>query len=69
MMGISEQALETLSEKAVPLSEQLVGIVEGELVSMISLGVCAGFIMGTLFALAAYGIFKAISLLSIKKYN
>lgn len=69
MMGISEQVLEKISEETIPLSEQVVEIVEGELVSMISLGVCAGFIIGTLFALAAYGIFKAISLLSIKKYN
>ena len=48
------------------VQEQILGIVKEELIPLISMGVCSGFIWGTLFSLAAYGIFKAISLLGIR---
>ena len=64
-----EQAAETITEVMASMPDQIIGIVENELISLISLGVCAGFIIGTLFALAAYGVFKAISLLSIKNIH
>lgn len=53
-------------DEVITVQEQILGIVKEELVSLISIGVCSGFIWGTLFSLAAYGIFKAISLLGIK---
>ena len=52
------QEIETISEQVKELSDTAVMF----LVS----SVAAGFMIGTLFALAAYGIFKAISLLGIK---
>ena len=64
-----EQAAETITEVMASMPDQIIGIVENELISLISLGVCAGFIIGTLFALAAYGVFKAISLLGIKNIH
>lgn len=53
-------------DEVTAVQEQVLEIVKSELVPLISEGACAGFILGTLFALAAYGIFKAISLLGIK---
>ena len=53
-------------DEVMALQEQMLGIVKEELIPLISMGVCSGFIWGTLFSLAAYGIFKAISLLGIR---
>lgn len=52
------QEIELMSEKVAEISDTAVMF----LVSSIA----AGFMIGTIFALAAYGIFKAISLLGIK---
>lgn len=52
------QEIEIMSEKVAEISDTAVMF----LVSSIA----AGFMIGTIFALAAYGIFKAISLLGIK---
>lgn len=53
------QEIEKISVQAAEISDNAVMF----LVS----SVAAGFMIGTLFSLAAFGIFKAISLLGIKK--
>lgn len=58
-----------MAEEIISMPDQVLGIVQEELVPLISLGVCSGFVIGTLFALAAYGAFKAISLLGIKNIS
>lgn len=50
------------------MEEIILTIVQDELIPLAAEGIGAGFVLGTLFALAAYGIFKAISLLNIKNY-
>lgn len=64
-----ENAVEIIAEEIVSMPDQVLEIVDEELISLISLGVCGGFMIGSLFALAAYGVFKAISLLSIKNIS
>lgn len=41
-------------------------IIESEIIPLIAMGIVSGFALGTLFALAAWGIFKSVSLLNIK---
>lgn len=66
MTALENQVIETITEEVIPVQEQVLSIVESELIPLITEGICVGFILGTLFSLAAYGVFKAISLLSIK---
>lgn len=44
----------------------ILNIVNEELIPLIAEGVGGGFLLGTVFALASWGIFKAISLLGIE---
>lgn len=55
------QEIETMSEQVAEISDTAVMFLVGS--------VAAGFMIGTLFALAAFGIFKAISLLGIKNIS
>lgn len=52
------QEIETMSEQVAEISDTAVMFLVSSVV--------AGFMIGTLFSLAAFGIFKAISLLGIK---
>lgn len=48
------------------MEDMILSIVKEEIIPFAAEGIGAGFVLGTLFSLAAYGIFKAISLLNIK---
>ena len=48
------------------MDEMILNIVKEEIIPLAAEGIGSGFAIGTLFSLAAYGIFKAISLLNIK---
>lgn len=47
------------------MAEQVLIIAEEEIIPFIVEGIAAGFAMGTIFGLLAYGIYKAMGLLNI----
>lgn len=47
------------------IAEQVLIIAEEEIIPLIAEGTAAGFGMGTIFGLLAYGIYKAMGLLNI----
>lgn len=51
------------------MAEQVLRITEEEIIPFVMEGTAAGFALGTIFALLACGIVKAISLLNINNYN
>lgn len=52
------QTIEAITERVAEISDTMVMFLVGS--------IAAGFMIGTLFSLAAYGVFKAISLLALK---
>lgn len=62
--------MEKLSDSVIyyieTMPDDVLEIAFREVIPFIGEGVIGGFIIGTLFSLAAFGVFKAISLLGIK---
>lgn len=58
-----------MTEMIPEMAEQVLRIAEEEIIPFAMEGIAAGFALGTIFSLLAYGIVKAISLLNINNYN
>lgn len=58
-----------MTEITSEMAGQVLRIAEGEIIPFAMEGIAAGFALGTIFSLLAYGIVKAISLLNINNYN
>lgn len=54
-----------MAEITAEMTEQMIRITEEELIPFAAEGIGSGFAMGTIFALLAFGIYKAMGLLNI----
>lgn len=65
MPEIMAEMTERMPEITAEMTEWMLQITKDELIPFLAEGIGIGFAMGTIFALLAYGIYKAIGLLNI----